>query len=322
MKMTRFVALTYMAVALGFAGHVQAQQSATDVPQEFPPASYDGRQYVDSRGCVYIRAGIDGATSWVPRVDRGRKHVCGQTPTLARSATTRTAAQPTSGAEQITLNPPASSAPRTAPPPAPAPQPVARQAPAPKPQVVKPAPRIVRTAPAPAPKPAPAPQRVVRRVAPAPVPAPTAQATGCRGASAVSQQYIGNSQGLPVRCGSQQSGHVTVIRRGEAPTEGKNVYILRGYDDSNLRLAPNRPERYMVPDQVYATLRVEQETVVPPGYTRAWTDDRLNRFRAYQTMSGFFDTQQVWTNTVPRKLVATASRHSIKPAVIVMNVRN
>lgn len=188
--------------------------------------------------------------------------------------------------------------------------------------MVKPAPRVVRTAPA------PAPQRVVRKApAPAPVvrqaPAATAQKPGgCPGASAVSRQYIGNNQGLTVRCGPQQSNHVTVIRRGEKPTEGKNVYIRRGYDDSNLRLTPERGERYMVPDQVYATLSVEQETVIPQGYERAWDDDRLNPYRAFQTMSGFFATQEVWTNTVPRRLVVNAPRHRIKPAIVTLKTTN
>ena len=175
----------------------------------------------------------------------------------------------------------------------------------------------MRTAPVPAPAAKPAPQRVVRQ-APA---AAAQQRTGCRGASAVSQQYIGNNEGVAVRCGPQQSSPVTVIRRGEAPGPGKNVYIRRGYDDSNLQMVPGTSERYMVPDQVYATLRVEQETVVPAGYERAWKDDRLNRFRAYQTMTGFFDTQEVWTNTVPRRLVAQAKRHKIKEAIVVMDVQ-
>ncbi|SIS65610.1 hypothetical protein SAMN05421759_102109 [Roseivivax lentus] len=324
MKITRFVALLYLAGAFGFAGHVQAQQGATDVPQEFPPASYDGRQYVDSRGCVYIRAGIDGATSWIPRVNRARDHICGQTPTFGAS-NTRTAATIPDSAERITLEPAQAAPVRSAPPPqpAPAPQQAARTAPAPQPQVVKPAPRVVRTAPPPqpAPAPAPAPQRVVRQAAPAPAPAATApQQGGCPGASAISRQYIGNNQGLTVRCGPQQSNHVTVIRRGEKPVEGKNVYIRRGYDDSNLRFAPERGEHYMVPDQVYATLSVEQETVVPRGYERAWSDDRLNPLRAFQTMSGFNATQDIWTNTVPRRLVANAKRHSIKPAIVVMKI--
>ncbi|KJS42688.1 MAG: hypothetical protein VR71_13350, partial [Roseovarius sp. BRH_c41] len=73
-------------VALLGAGDLSAQTLRTaSEPAEFPPSSYQGRQYVDSAGCVYVRAGVAGNVTWVPRVTRGRDQLCGFQPSLAPS---------------------------------------------------------------------------------------------------------------------------------------------------------------------------------------------------------------------------------------------
>lgn len=56
-------------------------------PAELPPAGFIGDQFVDSRGCIYIRAGRDGAIQWIPRVTRDRKLVCGFAPSFPTSST-------------------------------------------------------------------------------------------------------------------------------------------------------------------------------------------------------------------------------------------
>ena len=81
MRLASVLATAAIVVSCG-SGIAQAQIKKS-VPAEFPPASYTGRQYVDSTGCVFIRAGVDGAVNWVPRVTRGRQQVCGMQPTLS-----------------------------------------------------------------------------------------------------------------------------------------------------------------------------------------------------------------------------------------------
>ena len=75
------------AVLVCFQTAAQTESLPTG-PAELPPPSFDKVEYVDSRGCAFTRAAIDGSVTWVPRVNAARQQICKQSPSVpvARSA--------------------------------------------------------------------------------------------------------------------------------------------------------------------------------------------------------------------------------------------
>jgi cell division septation protein DedD len=99
-----------LATALAFGLMQGAPAFAISGPAELPPPGYKGMQYIDSAGCVFVRAGYGGEVQWVQRIGPDRKPLCGYPPTIGAATEVATAA------------PAPKAAPAAAPEPAPAPK--------------------------------------------------------------------------------------------------------------------------------------------------------------------------------------------------------
>ncbi|SHF19453.1 hypothetical protein SAMN05444273_104254 [Litoreibacter ascidiaceicola] len=303
MRLLRLLSVSILALSMGLIGADAQNLRRDNGPAETPPASFKGKQYVDSRGCVYIRAGYSGNVTWVPRVSRSRKVVCGQQPSLRTAAP----AAPKAAVRQAT-------APRI-----PAGAKIVKRTTKVIPAPAKKTTRVVRkAAPVAAPK---AQTRVVRKAAPkaqtrvvrrvAPTPAPQAQPRAVRtqvnpkrgtvqprviyrcGASEFSSQFINDG----ARCGPQTGGARSVVREEVSP-QSSNQQI------QGQRVGPKGANRRIA----------EARMPVPKGYKRAWDDDRLNPLRGVGTTSGKAQMSLVWSNTVPRHLIdpSTGKRATAK----------
>ena len=297
MKLTRVVACALM-VSTGIVTMSPAQSLRNaEPPAEFPPSSYKGKQYVDSSGCVYIRAGIDGNVTWVPRVDRARKQICGQQPTLVASAPQ--AAPAPKQAEQITLNTTTPAAKAPAPKPKPKPVKVVRSTPKPKP---KPAPKTVKVAKAtPAKTVVAAPKKTVAQHQ------SLSTTPACPGASPISSRYINSGARHPVRCGPQPLPTHVASAGVKATGHVQHRVIVPP--------APIGPETRVIPHHVYPDRVAAANVQIPEGYRPVWTDGRLNPHRAEQSLNGIAQTRLYWTNTVPRRLIETKSGRDVTAKV-------
>lgn len=334
MKITRVIALAVIVASTGVAmTHAQSLRNAVE-PAEFPPSSYKGTQYVDSRGCVYVRAGISENVSWIPRVTRARQQLCNQTPTNAGAvASAASKAKAPDKPVQITLDAPKASAPKATaakaavsvvkskvrkpvvatPKPTAKPRRVAIAKPKPvrKPAVIAAAAKPVVVRPA---------ATIAKRKVVTAKPKTSRVASVCKGASASSQRYLGQARrGLAVRRGPQAQKYYTA-RSNVAAVAPRTVAQPARRVVTNSRpqvayagtssLTINGATR-VVPKHVLANRQNTQNLQIPEGYRAVWSDDRLNPMRAEQSLAGQAQIKLVWTQTVPRRLIDVTSGRDV-----------
>ncbi|WP_439138414.1 hypothetical protein [Roseicyclus sp.] len=273
--MRRLLVAAMVAAAFMAGGSAALAQG---VPAEIPSASFRGDQYVDSRGCAFVRVGVGNNIQWVPRVGRDRRQLCGLAPSGGANASRVAATAPRNqpGVTVIGGAATAGAAVRTAP----AVRTATSATVAPRPVIIAPpvpaapALRSVGTQPRP-------PAAQPRRVATTPRPMPPAASGACTNLPADIRGYFA---GADPRCGPQ------AVHPGDA---------ARGVDRTSALGGTAQPAiRQLVRYQVNP----------PAGYRAAWDDGRLNPYRGLSVAGGQRQMEQVWTNSLPRRLVGTPAR--------------
>ena len=295
----KLISVAVVAAVFGAASAEAQSVARVGGPANLPPAGFEGQQWVDSRGCVFLKAGYGGQVNWVPRVGRDRRAMCGYPPT----GTTRAAIEVATEAEMAAPMVEAAPAPRVMA----AVEPVVPVVP--RAQVVlRPAPVLadpVAAAPKPSARPAPyvevAPSGGYEVVASS---GPGAGQIGCYSSAPVAERVKTRNGGTVVVC-TRGDGTLTGWRPPVYP-QGAGVGAAltdpvvasrgdHGGNHSNHGVSGRDVDGY---SQGHAV------PTPPKGYKLAWKDDRLNPNRGKGTAQGWADQDQVWTRKVPSELVA------------------
>lgn len=307
MSVKHVLATTAFVMGSMMLAHGALASSRT--PAEIPPTSYTGTQYVDSRGCAFVRAGSGGAVTWVPRMARDRQHMCNARPTVvsgANSSGRTTAASTASNVVQLTIPSGGQTQTRVSPPrvtfrptvQAPAPSPnfatnstttqprVTTIAPQGNTRTVSITPRRAAVVPAVAPR---------NFATPAAQPVRTQTASSACAVSGISAQYVNHGQHGPVRCGPQGGVHPADYARGARAVTTTN----RSYTSTARSGVPYEP--------------VNANPQVATGYRTAWTDGRLNPNRGPRGGASVSSGERIlmWTSYAPYRLIDIATGQDV-----------
>jgi hypothetical protein len=262
-------------------------------PAEMPPANFQGQQYVDSRGCVFMRAGLSGKITWVARIGRDRRPICNAV-SMAEAKARLDApelASPPKPQVVVMGQPKAVGKPMAT---------VASNMQA-KSQIGLQAPIVV---------PGLTPASLVA------IPAKTATITA---------PYVSRSAHCPAeapvleRMALRTGGTVLVCTRGDGTATGwlspgypsgvgGTIDTTQGHHVVAQGLVTPNPRQNTVSAQaqtVIAGVAIAAPKAEKTQYVAAWKDGRLNPLRGKGTAQGWAMQAQVWTQKAPAKLVVT-----------------
>ncbi len=309
-------ALALVAASWGTAAAALTLAQAAS-PAERPPSGYSKDVYVDSRGCVYVRASIGSTVNWVPRLTRDRKTVvCGMTPTGAVASLTTAPPPPPAPP------PPAAVLPATATAAASVPEPAMLAAPM---QFAAPAPVATGAAPV---------TRTMEVSCPADgttahvtIGGDTVQVTCPAGMTRATSYIVTHADGSrsrlvtsPAPIHAAATGRVLASGRvviGGLPPGAPDTAFGNGYGITT-SAGPMDP----VPGATYAVAPSTVPVQIPAGYRAAWDDDRLNPYRGPRTgygdaqMSAVLDTAKVPmqpARTTAVRTVAVSKNQAVAP---------
>ena len=303
----KVVSVAVFAAIMGPQAALSQSLAQIGGPAELPPNSFRGDQYVDSRGCVFLRAGNGGQLNWVPRVTRARNVLCGYPPTLGPKPVIEMADE----SAPMAAAPVVAAAPR-------APKPPVEVARAPMRNVGRPMETI-----------ASLPSMRARTAAPlvpltitAANPTARAQSYEVAANSGVPAGKVGcyTSAPVPQLVKLRNGGTALVCTRGDGTLTGWRPPIYPkganvGAALSNLSVEVSathaRDSNIAAPAANY-TDASDPAPVLPKGYKAAWTDDRLNPNRARGTAAGQAAQDQIWTRDVPAQLVSDKAKKKAK----------